>query len=51
MVDQNNTTSPPKVPVHKAEGLTKNGNKARIVLFDQEYELRITKAQKLILTK
>lgn len=39
------------MPVHDAEGLTAGGNQALIVLGDQVYNLRITRAGKLILTK
>jgi hemin uptake protein HemP len=39
------------VPVHDAEALTDGGTHARIVLGDQIYVLRITRAGKLILTK
>jgi hemin uptake protein HemP len=39
------------LPVHYAEELTKGGTQARIVLGDQIYSLRITRAGKLILTK
>jgi hemin uptake protein HemP len=41
----------PAVPVHRAEELTAGGVLARIVLGDQVYVLRITRAGKLILTK
>lgn len=39
------------MPVHDAEALTKGGNQALIALGDQVYNLRITRAGKLILTK
>lgn len=39
------------LPVHYAEDLTKGGTQARIILGDQVYSLRITRAGKLILTK
>lgn len=39
------------LPVHRAEDLTAGGTQARIVLGDQVYSLRITRAGKLILTK
>ncbi|WBU62965.1 hemin uptake protein HemP [Paracoccus aerodenitrificans] len=39
------------LPVHEAEALTQGGNQALIVLNDQVYNLRITRAGKLILTK
>jgi hemin uptake protein HemP len=38
-------------PCHDATRLTQGGNLARIVLGDQVYSLRITRAGKLILTK
>lgn len=39
------------LPTHRAEDLTKGGQLAQIVLNDQVYRLRITRAGKLILTK
>jgi hemin uptake protein HemP len=43
---------PPNVlPTYAAEDLTKGGDQAQIVLGDQTYTLRITRAGKLILTK
>lgn len=39
------------IPVHDARDLTANTDRARIVLDDKVYDLRITKAGKLILTK
>lgn len=39
------------VPVHRAEDLTGGGCEARILLGEQQYTLRITRAGKLILTK
>ncbi len=39
------------MPVHQAEVLTGGGREAKIVLGDQVYTLRITRAGKLILTK
>ena len=42
---------PETLPVHRAEDLTQGGTQARIVLGDQVYSLRITRAGKLILTK
>ncbi len=39
------------LPAHNAESLTAGGNQALIVLNDQVYNLRITRAGKLILTK
>ena len=41
----------PDLPAHDAEMLTGGGNQALIVLGDQVYNLRITRAGKLILTK
>ena len=38
-------------PCHDARVLTEGGNSARILLGDQVYALRITRAGKLILTK
>jgi hemin uptake protein HemP len=43
--------APQNLPVHNAEDLTKGGTQANIVLGDQVYNLRITRAGKLILTK
>ncbi len=39
------------VPVHDAQVLTQGGQQARIVLDGKVYQLRITRAGKLILTK
>lgn len=39
------------LPQHDANALTRGGNQALIVLGDQVYTLRITRAGKLILTK
>ena len=39
------------LPVHDANALTRGGNQAHIVLNGQVYQLRITRAGKLILTK
>ena len=39
------------LPTYAAEDLTKGGSQAKIVLGDQTYTLRITRAGKLILTK
>ncbi|PZO63229.1 MAG: hemin uptake protein HemP [Paracoccus denitrificans] len=41
----------PTLPVHDATELTAGGNQALIALGDQVYNLRITRAGKLILTK
>ncbi len=40
-----------RLPEHDAELQTAGGNQALIVLGDQVYNLRITRAGKLILTK
>lgn len=40
-----------RLPQYTAEDLTKGGNMAQILLGDQVYFLRITRAGKLILTK
>lgn len=42
---------PGDLPIHRAEELTAGGNLASIVLGNQVYTLRITRAGKLILTK
>lgn len=39
------------LPCHDALDLTEGGREARIILGDQIYALRITRAGKLILTK
>jgi hemin uptake protein HemP len=39
------------LPAHDASRLTEGGDQAHIVLGDQTYTLRITRAGKLILTK
>lgn len=41
----------PAIPQHDANELTGGGTTAQIVLNDQVYTLRITRAGKLILTK
>lgn len=43
--------SGPTIPVHDAQILTQGGQLAHILLNDQVYSLRITRAGKLILTK
>ncbi|MGH1330644.1 MAG: hemin uptake protein HemP [Paracoccaceae bacterium] len=43
--------TPAEPPVLSARELTSGGQTARIVLDDQTYTLRITRADKLILTK
>ncbi|MEJ6404821.1 hemin uptake protein HemP [Yoonia sp. 2307UL14-13] len=47
------TTQPtaPKLPTYDAVDLTQDGDLAQIVLGNQVYVLRITRAGKLILTK
>lgn len=40
-----------RLPQHDANDLTRGGNQALIILNDQVYQLRITRAGKLILTK
>ena len=47
------TVIPPKnqLPTYDATNLTKGGDQAQIILNDQTYNLRITRAGKLILTK
>lgn len=40
-----------RIPQHDATVLTRGGNQALIVLDEQVYQLRITRAGKLILTK
>ncbi|MDB6176070.1 hemin uptake protein HemP [Paracoccus sp. Z330] len=40
-----------RLPQHDATELTRGGNQALIVLDEQIYQLRITRAGKLILTK
>ncbi|MFN7002131.1 MAG: hemin uptake protein HemP [Roseinatronobacter sp.] len=44
-------TPQPMPPVHDAYDLTQGGILAKIVLETQTYQLRITRAGKLILTK
>ena len=41
----------PQIPTYDAQDLTQTGDRAQIVLGDQVYMLRITRAGKLILTK
>lgn len=43
--------STPTLPVYAARDLTQGGELAQIVLDNQTYTLRITRAGKLILTK
>lgn len=40
-----------QLPAHDAQALTGGGNQALIVLGEQVYHLRITRAGKLLLTK
>jgi len=44
-------TVTPKLPTYDALALTQQGTQAQIVLGDQVYFLRVTRAGKLILTK
>jgi hemin uptake protein HemP len=48
---QPDAAAPAAIPVHDARDLTANSDRARIVLDDKVYDLRITRAGKLILTK
>lgn len=41
----------PSLPLHSARELTRGGTQARIELDGKVYDLRITRAGKLILTK
>ena len=41
----------PEISAYRAEHLIKTGNQAHIILGDQKYVLRITRSNKLILTK
>jgi len=41
----------PETVTYRAENLITNGNQAYILLNDQKYTLRITRSNKLILTK
>ena len=43
--------APNALPTYSAQDLTKGADQAHIVLGDQTYTLRITRAGKLILTK
>jgi hemin uptake protein HemP len=43
--------SPVATPIHSARQLTQGGTQARIELDGKVYDLRITRAGKLILTK
>lgn len=49
--DKTMKSAPNTLPTYCAEDLTKGGDQAQIVLGDQIYTLRITRAGKLILTK
>jgi len=44
-------TPTPRLPTYLARDLMQNGDVAQIVLDDQTYTLRVTRAGKLILTK
>jgi|TARA_B110000977_G_scaffold108356_1_gene141045 hemin uptake protein HemP len=44
-------TRAPNIPIYSAYDLMQDGDVAQIVLGDQTYTLRITRAGKLILTK
>ncbi len=44
-------TQPTSLPTYAAKDLTEGGDLAQIVLDDQTYTLRVTRAGKLILTK
>lgn len=44
-------TPAPVLPTYSARDLTQDGDTAHLVLGDQVYTLRITRAGKLILTK
>ncbi|MBC9246952.1 hemin uptake protein HemP [Paracoccus sp. 11-3] len=48
---QPGTSALARLPQHDATELTRGGNQALIILDDQIYQLRITRAGKLILTK
>ncbi|PYG26738.1 hemin uptake protein HemP [Pelagimonas varians] len=50
-VSETSKPVPNALPTHAAVDLTKGADQARIVLGDQTYILRITRAGKLILTK
>ena len=43
--------APNTLPTYSAEDLTRGSDQAQIVLGDKTYTLRITRADKLILTK
>ena len=49
--DRHRPSASPALPRYEATELTLGGDLAEIVLGDQIYRLRITKAGKLILTK
>ena len=49
--DETMKPAPNTLPTYSAEDLTKGGDQAQIVLGNQTYTLRITRAGKLILTK
>ncbi|WP_281825862.1 hemin uptake protein HemP [Jannaschia rubra] len=49
--DPNDARLTPDIPVHAAEDILGDLGTARIMLDDQVYTLRLTRARKLILTK
>lgn len=51
MLDTEKVAAPDDFPIHDAKELTQGKVQARIVLDGQVYTLRITRANKLILTK
>lgn len=51
LADETKKPAPNTRPTYSAEDLTKGGDQAQIVLGNQTYALRITRAGKLILTK
>ncbi len=51
MMPEHVKSAVPKLPAYDARDLTGNGDQAHIILGDQTYVLRITRAGKLILTK
>jgi hemin uptake protein HemP len=48
---ETSATTPKALPTYLAEDLTKGADQAQIILHDQVYILRVTRAGKLILTK
>ena len=51
MMPEHIKSAAPKLPTYDAQDLTRDGDQAYIILGDQTYVLRITRAGKLILTK